>query len=85
MLGQKNVKKNVGFLEYVNLVFCFRYLLTFSMQNFQESELNCLETHKQEQHKKTEFSKTPQNRSQKYVNSEFKTRGFLFLQLAFLM
>ena len=58
------------------------------MQNLQMSEVqkvNGLETNKQEQHKKAEVSKTVQNRGQKYVNSEFKNRGFLFFQLAFLM
>ena len=51
------------------------------MQNLQMSEVrkvNGLETNKQEQHKKAEFSKTAQYRGQKYVNSEFKNRGFLF-------
>ena len=52
-----------------------------SMQSLQISEVrkvNGLETNKQKQPKKSEFSKTAQNRGQKYVNSEFKNRGFLF-------
>ena len=61
----------------------------WSMQSLQISEVrkvNGLETNKQEQQKNQNFLlQTAQNRSQKYVNSEFKNRGFLFFQLAFLM
>ena len=57
------------------------------MQSLQISEVrkvNGLETNKQEQPKKAEFSKTAQNRGQKYVNSEFKNRGFLFFPVSIL-
>ena len=61
----------------------------WSMQSLQISEVrkvNGLETNKQEQQKKQNFLlQTAQNRGQKYVNSEFKNRGLLFFQLAFLM
>ena len=47
------------------------------MQSLQISEVR--KVNKQEQQKNQNFLiQTAQNRSQKYVNSEFKNRGFLF-------